>query len=204
MSTAAAETAKNGAPTTKEDVAKVSEIKELGWSVDGGGTEWKAHEKAGDLRSVGPARSIKALHTMVMLAAGPPAAKPANGKGTGKAVPATADDDKAFELTNESDTPARGKTVKVKQPTLPNVQNAVLEDLRTAILELRDNTMEILRRQKIQEEQQATVKAMMHKFEDELSTDPETGFQYFQAEMVIADLVIETKEKVKTRTAKAG
>lgn len=54
------------------DVARVSELKELGWKVDGAGKEWFASELEGEQRKIGPATSIKALHTQVMLAAGPP------------------------------------------------------------------------------------------------------------------------------------
>lgn len=57
------ETAKEtkGAALSMADVAKVSELKDLGWSVNGSGKEWTAFEKAGELRKVGPASSINLL-----------------------------------------------------------------------------------------------------------------------------------------------
>lgn len=60
--------------TTLNDVKKVSELEELGWTVDGKDKAWTAHEKAGDLRTVGPANSVAALYTQVMLAVGKPPA----------------------------------------------------------------------------------------------------------------------------------
>lgn len=67
---------------TLADVALVSELKDLGWSVKEApdGKTWTAHENAGDLRDVGPASSIKALHTQVKLAAGAPEATDADGQ----------------------------------------------------------------------------------------------------------------------------
>lgn len=70
MSSATAES-----KTTLADAAKVSELKDLGWSVIESDGTWTAHEKAGELRSVGPAASIKALYTQVKLAAGEPHGK---------------------------------------------------------------------------------------------------------------------------------
>jgi hypothetical protein len=64
------------------DAARYSELKQLGWKVDGADKEWFANEIEGEQRKIGPATSIKALHTQVMLAAGPPKT---NGKpGTDK------------------------------------------------------------------------------------------------------------------------
>lgn len=171
MSTAAVET-----KTSLADEAKISELKDLGWNVIGADKEWFAHESSGELRSVGPASSVKALFTQVKLAAGEPD-QSANGTG---------------------------KTVKVKngQPTLPGAENAVIQDMRAAILGYRATTMEILDLQKRQKEEKKIAMSLMHKFEDELQIDPETGFKYFQVEMVIAELEIETKEDLKTRTIK--
>jgi hypothetical protein len=77
MSTAAVETEKK---MTLGDAARVSELKELGWNlVQAEDKTWSAFEKAGELRKVGPATTIKALHTQVMLAAGPSSG---NGKAT--------------------------------------------------------------------------------------------------------------------------
>jgi hypothetical protein len=61
------------------DATRYSELKQLGWKVDGAGKEWFASELEGEQRKIGPATSVKALHTQVMLAAGPPrnTAKPA-------------------------------------------------------------------------------------------------------------------------------
>jgi hypothetical protein len=105
------------------------------------------------------------------------------------------------ELPEEFYADPQGKVVNLRQPLLPNTEDAVLEDLRAAILSYRATTMEILDLQKRQKEEQKLAKALMHKFEDELSKDPETGFLFFQVEMVIAELEIETKEKLVTRTA---
>lgn len=165
MSTATAE-----AETPKmsiSDVARVSELKDLGWTVDGQGKEWFAYEKAGDLRSIGPATTVKALYTQVKLAVGEP-------------------------MSGE-DNPKKG------QQLLPNTQDAVLQDLRSAVLAYRATTMDILDLQKRQKEEAKMATALMHKFENELSVDPETGFKYFQVEMIVAELEIETKEKLVTR-----
>lgn len=165
-------TAESKSITTLSEVAKVSELKDLGWSVTGEGKEWFAHEKDGELRSLGPSASVNALYTQVKLAVGDPVAP---------------------------------KSLKRKggQPTLPHTEGAVIQDLRNAILGYRATTMEILDLQKRQKEEKKTAMALMHKFEDELSVDPETGFKYFQIEMIIAELEVEMKEDLKTRKVQA-
>lgn len=181
MSTATAET--KAEKMGLDDHAKVSELKDLGWTVEIKGKEHFAHEKAGDLRTVGPASSVKALYTQVKLAVGTPQA---------------ADEDDSDETEGR-----KPRTHKVKgdggQSLLPGTENAVLEDMRKAILDYRATTMEILDMQKRQKEEKKLVMQLMHKFENELQIDPETGFKYFQVERVIAELEVETKEDLKTR-----
>lgn len=84
----------------KAEAAKFSEIKELGWSVDGEPKSWFAHEKAGDLRSIGPATSISALHTQVKIMTG------TLDKGTGGGT------------ANKPEATGNGKTVKIGSSTL--------------------------------------------------------------------------------------
>lgn len=183
MSAATAEKAGAGEAKSLADVAKVSELKDLGWTVEGEGKEYFAHETDGDLRTVGPASSIKALYTQVKLAAGVPGASPSG---------------------DDEDEPGRDpKKVKVGgQSLLPGTEDAVLEDMRNAILGYRRTTMDILALQERQKEEKALVTKLMHKFEDELQVDPESGNKFFQVEMVIAELEVETKEVLKTRTVK--
>jgi len=177
MSTAAT-AEKETSGLTLADVAKKSEMEGLGWSINQADDKtWSAHEKAGDLRDLGPAKSIGALHTQVTIAAGK------NGNG---AAPKTV---KTGKDTNG-------------QPTLKGTEDAVLEDLRSAILDYRDTTMQVLDLQKRQKTQKASAMDLMHKFEDELKIDPETGFKYFQAEMIIAELTITEVEDLKTRAVK--
>jgi hypothetical protein len=104
-------------------------------------------------------------------------------------------DDEAdgFELTNDPP-----KTHKVKQALLPGTENAVLQDLRNAILGYRATTMEILELQSQQKDEKKLVVALMHKFEDELQTDKETGFKFYQVETVRAVLEKVEKEELKT------
>lgn len=168
--------------TTFADVALVSELGDLGWKVEGEGRSWKAFEQEGEKRELGPATSVKALHTMVQLAVGNLGDRPKEPDSK----------------TNGSST---GKTVKASQPILNGTKDAVLEDLRTAIIEYRETTMSILDLQKSQKAQGETVKNLMHKFEDELSTDVD-GHRYFQSGMVKAYLVIEEKEVLKTEAVK--
>lgn len=104
-------------------------------------------------------------------------------------------DGDGFRLEGEA--PAT-KTHKVKQPLLPNTQNAVLEDLRSAILGYRATTMEIISLQSQQKDEKKNVLALMHKFEDELSVDRETGEKFFQVETVRCYLEVTTKETVRT------
>lgn len=197
MSTAAMEVSKSNSSASLADVARKSELKELGWTIRQNGKEWTGFEKTGDLRKVGPASSLKALHTQVMLTAKPQSG--GNGKGDKPRANGVTDSDAGFELTNEDN--ASAKRVKVKQPLLPNTEKAVLQDLRTAILDYRATTMDILAMQETQKSQKAMAMALMHKFEDQLTVDEKTGVKSFQAEMIIAELVVEEKEVLKTRTA---
>lgn len=191
------------------DVALVSELKELGWRVEGSGKNWTAYEEKGkdgaEPRTFN-ATSVRALTSQVKIAMG---ISLVPDKGNGKAAPKNGNgkadgngkSGEPFELTNEKPSGDEKPAKKVKQPLLPNTQNAVVEDLRTAILAYRDTTMRVLELQKVQADEKATVMALMHKFEDELKVDPKTGVKSFQAEMIIAELVIEEKEVLKTRTA---
>ncbi len=84
-----------------------------------------------------------------------------------------------------------------------------MEDLATAGLEYRENTMEILRRQALQKQQKVDLMSLFHKFPNQLQTDESTGSQYFEifseneGKDVIIELVIEEKETLKTRVAEA-
>ena len=170
MSTEATEVKAIG-KTGLADVAKMDELKTLGWRVEKLESGWSAYEISGD-RKIGPAASMKALHTQVMLASGPPVEK------------------------------GNGKTFKVdSQPVLTGTKAAVMEDLRSAGLAYRKTTMEIIDLQAVQKDQKKEVIGLMTKFQDELSTDPDTGAKYFQVEMVIIELVTEEKEVLKTRLA---
>lgn len=63
------------------DAALVDEMKQLGWNAkqQSDGTGYSAFEKAGDLRSIGPVKSLEALAEQVRIASGAP--QPAgNGK----------------------------------------------------------------------------------------------------------------------------
>jgi hypothetical protein len=181
------EAEKKGKPIGKAamlEVATVDELRKLGWRAEQGDTGWSAFEINGD-RKVGHASSIAALSTQVKLAAGPPVTH------------------QMSDLTVVDDEPRRPKILKAAQPILPNTKDAVLEDLRSAVLTYRATTMKILELQADQKEQKKSVMGLMHKFEDELSIDPESGNKYFQAEMVIAELAVEIKEELKTRAANA-
>jgi len=63
---------KEGKPIGKAamiDVAKMDELKQLGWRTEKLGSGWSAYEINGD-RRIGPARSLAALHTAVLLETG--------------------------------------------------------------------------------------------------------------------------------------
>lgn len=169
-----------------KDVGRISELQGLGWTVDPDTEPLMAHEKAGDLRSIGPAATIKALHTQVMLAAGP-----VSSNGTGKTVKAGSSKLEAGEFSENS------------QPILSGTEAAVIEDLKTLGVEYRENTMEILRRQKLQTTQKESLINLMHKFPEALTNNTETGFDYLEVEVdgtrVAIDLTIEEKEVLKTR-----
>lgn len=182
-------TAATAEKTNLADVAKVSELKNLGWSVkDEGDGTWTAHENTGDLRSVGPASSIKALHTQVMLVAGPPVEKNGKAKKVGSSK-------------------LEGGKYQDTQPILTGTENAVFEDLERLGIEHRENTMEILRRQKIQKTQQGDLEKLMAKFRDDLSVDDD-GFPFItvniDSEPKPVDIVLakEEKEVIRTRTHK--
>lgn len=85
MSTAATE----GKPLGKKAMQEIGfqdELKKWGWRVEHLKSGIHAVEINGD-RRIGPASTLKALHTQVSLAAGPVVEKkPANGKGNGKNV----------------------------------------------------------------------------------------------------------------------
>ncbi len=159
-------------PKNLADVALKAEIEGWGWKVDGGDKEWFAESDDGT--KIGPSTTIKALHTQVSLAAGP----------------------KKQRIVKA---PRKGKTA---QPMLPETKAAALEALPTAILAYRATTMEILELQKRQETEKKLVMGLMHRYEDALETDDETGFKFFDASGIIAELVIEEKEVLKTRERK--
>lgn len=187
----------------KAEEAKFSEIKELGWSVDGEPKSWFAHEKAGDLRSIGPATSISALHTQVKIATG------TLDKGTGGGT------------ANKPEATGNGKTVKIgsstleggefkdaaadSQPILTGTEDAVLEDLHTAGRDYRLTTMEILRLQKLQKTQRESCEKLMHKFADELSIgDDDEKFFTVDVDGESVDIVLETEEKEVLKTRKSA
>lgn len=82
MSTAATEKGKPIGKAGLLEVATNEELKQLGWRVDKLDSGWSAYEINGD-RKIGPASSISALKTQVMLASGPVATN-GNGKRNGK------------------------------------------------------------------------------------------------------------------------
>lgn len=142
---------KEASGLTLADVGKKSEMEQLGWSVNQAKDKtWSAHEKAGDLRSFGPAKSISALHTQVMIAAG----KGENGKVKKVGSSKLAD----------------GEFKENSQPILTGTENAVFEDLKNLGKDYRQSTMEILRLQKLQKTQKDALKPMINKFKDELET----------------------------------
>lgn len=167
------------------DVAKVDELRKLGWTIDTKVKPFKAFEKASDLREVGPAASIKAIHTQVMLAVGKPV--------EGKTVPVGKTNLEAGEFKNDS------------QPILTGTEDAVFADLQEMGKEYRLNTMEILRRQKIQATQKESCEKMMAKFQDELEVDTE-GDPYFVVEIdgEEYDIVLASEEKQALKTRKHG
>lgn len=182
--------------TTFADVALVSELGDLGWKVEGEGRSWKAFEQEGDKRELGPATSVKALHTMVKLAVGNLGDEPKPEKnGNGKTV-----------VVGKSKL-REGVYSDATQPILTGTENAVFEDMEAAGRELRITTMEILRLQKIQKTQQDSVEKMMEKFKDDLEFDPKLNERFFSIDVdgENVEIVYETKEthSVKTRKAKA-
>lgn len=175
--------------TSLADVAITSELKDLGWTVDGGGKEYYAHEKAGELRSIGPAASVKALHTQVMRAAG----EPVSGNGSGKTVAVG------------SSTLEGGAFTENSQPILTGTEDAVFEDMATAGRDYRRTTMEILRLQKTQKTEHDTLEKLMAKFKDELEFDPDTNERFFTVDVEgeSVDIVDETVETHKIKTRKS-
>lgn len=151
--------------------------------------QWIALDTNGD-DIVGPCESLSALASAV------------DAHIAGKASPSVEDEadsdetaDETFTLTNDEDKP---KKHKVKQSLLPGTENAVMQDLRNAILGYRATTMDIIDLQARQKEEKKLVLNLMHKFEDELSTDKETGFKFIQVETVRAIIEITETETLKT------
>lgn len=175
--------------TTFADVALVSELNELGWKVEGSGKNWMAFEKEGkdgeEPRKLGPATSVKALATQVKLAVGNLGDQKPEPKGNGK----------VHKVESKKDS----------QPILAGPEEAVFADLTNAGQEYRKTTMEVLRLQELQKDQKDTVMKLMHKFKDELQSDPETGGKCFTVNVngqnVVIALATEEKEVLKTRVA---
>ena len=171
---------------TLADVAKKSEMAGLGWSINQADDKtWAAHEKAGDLRTIGPAKNMSALHTQVKIASG--------DSTDGKKVKVGSSKLESGKYEN-------------KQPILTGTEDAVFEDLKTAGREYRLTTMEVLRLQTIQRSQKDTCEKLMDKFRDQLNraTDDEGHEELFftvdvNGESVDILLAKEEKEVLKTR-----
>lgn len=171
--------------TSLADAAKFSELRNLGWTaVEDAGTWTATSDEAGE--TVGPAASMAALHTMVMLKAGP--VEPSGKK----------------KKIGSSKLEA-GEYKENGQPILTGTENAVLEDMTRAGVEYRMTTMEVLRLQALQKSQKESCMSLMHKFQDELATDPDTKEKYFTVEVdgqsVDIVLAVEEKEILRTRVA---
>jgi hypothetical protein len=109
--------------------------------------------------------------------------------------------DEEFTLSGEAPE-EKPKVHKVRQPLLPNTENMVLQNMREALLSYRATTMDILELQERQKEEKKLAKALMHKFEDELSVDKETGFKFYMVETI--KFVLETKVTEELKTEKVS
>lgn len=190
----------SAAKPTLADAAKVSELKDLGWKVEGDGP-YSAKEQGGEKRELGPARSIGALHTQVMVAVGKHESSAKKPAGKTVKVPA----EKAGENSDYKLTPENDKE-RPTQPILKGTEEAVFADMETAGADYRKTTMEILRLQKIQKTQLETLKPMMEKFRDELNVDPDTKEPYFTVDVEgeEVDIILEKKETESIKTRKHG
>lgn len=105
------------------EAAKSQELKDLGWRTEPLDSGLWAYEINGD-RRIGPAASMAALHTMVTLASGKPAAN-GNGKGNGTAPAEAAE-------------AATGKPVDQRLPSMEEPEIDELNRLADICLDLED------------------------------------------------------------------
>lgn len=174
MSAATIETETTDAKLSLGDVAKVDELRKLGWTIDTNVKPFKAFEKAGDLREVGPATTIKALHTQVMIAV---------GKGEGKTVVVGKSNLKKGEFLFDEMKPEPQKDVpELRQPIL-NYQDA------------KERRMELT---KLEVESKKIVDRLMHDHQDELAVDPSSGVKSYQVDDIVIEL-IPGEDKLKSR-----
>ncbi len=156
------------------------------------GNKWSGEPTTDGQDRVGPCPDLESLAQLVEGLVGDPFAETDLEDDS-----ETEDEDDGFRLDGEP-SEKTGKTHKVKQPLLPNTKNAVIQDLRSAILGYRATTMDIIDLQARQKDEKKLVLALMHKFEDQLSVDRETGEKFFQVETIRCYLTVKEVENLRT------
>lgn len=196
MSTAAEKAGQGIGKRGLAEVAYASEIKDLGWRVEGGDKEWYAIEQEGEKRKIGPAASVGALRTQVGLAVGEPKTVKVGSstlKGGKYEDKEPVEELVADPSETELETDSKGNRY------LPGTAPRVNAQLATAALEhyrVKTARMELTK----EEKEKKTKLIDISKLHKELfKKNEETGKLVYMAGDVEVEWIHEEKDDVKTK-----
>lgn len=176
----------NGKKVNLNEVAKISELKDLGFVVsvnDGVYSAARGTEGSDGYEFFGPCSSASALHTKVKLGAKP---QQFTDRDETEDLPEGSE-----KLTEDSN----------GQKYLPGQEPVVLKNLSDWIKQRHEVALQLNGlRIKVRELNDLII-AEMHKREDQLPKNPDTGSLTYRVGDIIAELDVTESEKLKTRTA---